>query len=259
MALDYSRHVRSESARFLEVLRDVEPKAPVPSCPDWSTSDLLWHLTTVQAFWGRIVTLHAQSPEDVPDIERPASHEDVVAAFQHWSDYLATALDTASDAEAVWTWAPDRSVGFIRRRQAHEALIHRLDAELTTDSVTPLPAALAADGVLEALEVMYGGCPPWGTFTPDGSSVRIACTDTGDQIDVVLGRFSGTDPDDGRAHDEPDLAVGTLAGPPDAQISGTAEDLDAWLWHRRGQDRLAFEGSATVTEVLLTILQQPIT
>ena len=45
-------------------------------------------------------------------------------------------------------WADDKTVGYIRRRQAHEALIHRLDAELTAGAVTPLDPDLAADGVL---------------------------------------------------------------------------------------------------------------
>ncbi|WP_238993563.1 hypothetical protein [Nocardioides caldifontis] len=67
-------------------------------------------------------------------------------------------------------WAEDRTVGYIRRRQAHEALIHRLDAELTAGTVTALDPTLASDGVDEALDVMFGGCPPWGSFEPATST-----------------------------------------------------------------------------------------
>ena len=61
--------------------------------------------------------------------------------------------------------------------------------------MTPFPADLAADGVDEVLDVMYGGCPPWGEFSPLPHYVRLDLTDTGDQVWVQLGRFHGTDPD----------------------------------------------------------------
>jgi len=37
----------------------------------------------------------------------------------------------AADHTAVWTWSSDPTVDFVRRRVAHECLIHRLDAQLT--------------------------------------------------------------------------------------------------------------------------------
>ena len=67
-------------------------------------------------------------------------------------------------AEEAWTWSDDHTVGFILRRQAHEALVHRLDAEQAAGRGHELDAALAADGVHECLDVMYGGMPPWGVL-----------------------------------------------------------------------------------------------
>ena len=57
-------------------------------------------------------------------------------------------------------------MGFVRRRQAHEALIHRIDAELTAGRRTPVDPLLGADGVDEALRVMYGGVPGVGQVHP---------------------------------------------------------------------------------------------
>ena len=51
---------------------------------------------------------------------------------------------------------------FIRRRQAHEALIHRIDAELTAGDRTPMDTDLSADGVDEALHFMDAGLRSWG-------------------------------------------------------------------------------------------------
>jgi hypothetical protein len=169
-------------------------------------------------------------------------------------------LAAADPEEEVYMWAEDRTVGYIRRRQAHEALIHRLDAELTTGAVTPLDPALAADGVHEALDVMFGGCPSWGSFVATGPQVEVATTDTGLVVPVVLGRFTGTDPEDGVSYDEDDLSVRaadpTVAAA--ARVSGRAEDLDAWLWHRRGEDGLTVEGDRAAYEQLLAVLSQAI-
>ena len=46
--------IAAESARFLEVLAAADPSARVPTCPDWTADDLLWHLTEVQAFWAAV-------------------------------------------------------------------------------------------------------------------------------------------------------------------------------------------------------------
>jgi hypothetical protein len=126
-------------------------------------------------------------------------------------------------------------VGFIRRRQAHEALIHRVDAELTAGERTALDQALCRDGVDEVLHVMYGGAPPWGEFTPEpDKTVRVRATDTGDSWLLTLGRFTGTDPDDGNVIEDADLRVAATdpGGPAAAELAGSAADLDCWLWHR---------------------------
>ena len=66
---------------------------------------------------------------------------------------LARVLEAADPADEAWNWSDDHTVGFILRRQAHEALIHRLDAEQAAGDVTELDPRLAADGVEEtALE-----------------------------------------------------------------------------------------------------------
>ena len=53
--LDHLVHLARESACFAEAIGAVAPAARVPSCPDWSADDLLWHLGEVQWFWGTIV------------------------------------------------------------------------------------------------------------------------------------------------------------------------------------------------------------
>jgi len=238
----YLHHLRDESARFRRVLAGTDPAARVPSCPDWDATDLLWHLGTVQHFWATIVTQRPQGPDDYVEPPRPEGHAAVLEFFDAGSARLLAALAEVDPAEEAWTWSADHTVGFTIRRQAHEALIHRVDAELAAGERTPLDAALAADGVEEVLDVMFGGSPPWGEFTPRERYVRIECTDTGDATWVQLGDFRGTGPD-GTVHDGPDLRVVTApATPAAATVGGPAAALDAWLWHRGDDAELRVEG-----------------
>lgn len=235
--LDYLGHLARESARFADAVQQAAPAAPVPSCPGWNADDLLWHLAEVQFFWATIVREGLTGDEaDKRKPERPADRADLVAFYQQASRDLGEILAATSPDARAWTWSDDQTIGFIRRRQAHEALIHRVDAELAAGSRTPVDPQLAADGVDEALRVMYGGVPTdWGSFTPDPArTVRLRATDTGDSWLVTLGWFTGTDPGDGTSYDEPVIHAaetdpGTAAA---AGISGRAAGLDCWLWHR---------------------------
>lgn len=254
----YLDHLETESARFREVLEHCDPAARVPSCPEWDAADLLWHLTTVQGFWARIVTQRPTGPDGLEEPERPGTSAELLTAFDRASGALLDALSAAPVTDEAWTWSRDHTVGFILRRQAHEALIHRLDAELAAGSATALDPQLAADGVRELLSVMYGGCPPWGTVTPGETHVRVDCTDTDDQVWVNLARFTGTDPE-GTSYDEDDIKVVDDPGTePDAVLQGTAGALDAWLWHRLDDGELRTAGDADVLRRFTAVLAQPI-
>lgn len=257
---DYLRHLREESRRFRDVLADCDPATRVPGCPDWVAADLLWHLAEVQWFWGGAVrTRPAAADEDAEGPARPESYDALLAAFDEYSAGLIGALESADPAEEAWTWSSEQTVGFIYRRQAHEALIHRLDAEQTAGQVTPLGRALAADGVEECLDVMFGGAPPWGRFTPLPQTVRIDVSDTDESIWVRLGRFTGTNPADGVHYDDDDISVVADPGtPPDAVVRGPAAALDTWLWRRRDDDGIEVSGDRAVYDRFRGSVNHPI-
>jgi uncharacterized protein (TIGR03083 family) len=255
---EYLHHIRTESRRFRDVLATCDPAARVPGCPDWDAADLLFHLAGVQHFWATIVRQRPEGPEALVHPERPATYDGLLAFFDSSSADLVAALEEADPAEPAWTWSTEQTVGFTFRRQAHEALIHRLDAEQAAGRETPLDRALAADGVLETLDVMFGGTTPWGTFTPGEGVVRFDLTDAGESVWVRLGRFTGTDPE-GTSHDEDDLAVVEDPGTePDVVVDGPAAALDAWLWRRRGDDGIAVSGDESVYARFRAIVDSPI-
>jgi uncharacterized protein (TIGR03083 family) len=234
--VDYLAHLAQESARFAEVIAEVRPDAWVPSCPDWCADDLLWHLGEVQWFWGTIVReglIGEQAEQRKPP--RPAGRAGLLAFYRRASGDLSEVLAALPASAPAWTWSPDHTVGFIRRRQAHEALIHRVDAELAAGDRGPMDPQLSADGVDEVLRIMYGGdVPDWGTFTPgSGTVLRLQATDTGQSWLVTLGQFTGTDPGDRARYDQPGIQVTSAPGAETAaSICGSAADLDCWLWRR---------------------------
>jgi hypothetical protein len=108
------------------------------------------------------------------------------------------------------------------------------------------------------LDVMYGGCPPWGEFFPLPHFVRVDLTDTGDRVWVQLGHFHGTDPE-GVQHEEDDIHV--VADPgvePDAVISGTAEALDARIWRRSDGAETHLAGSLEIVDRFRSVIHQPL-
>jgi hypothetical protein len=179
--------------------------------------------------------------------------------FTTASDTLRTALRDAPPETPVWTWARDKTIGFIRRRQAHEALIHRVDAELTAGRLpSDLDAALATDGVDEVLRIMHGGMPEWGRFDRDDAGAMVETTDTGRRWLLGFGHFTGTHPGSGTSYDEDVFDVFDEVESVDAVVRGTAADLDLWLWGRLSSDRIERMGEEDVLRRLQAVIDQGI-
>lgn len=247
-ALEYTAHVESESARFLDVLSDLDPATVVPSCPEWSASDLVWHLTQVQHFWAAIVGDRLGGPSDYTRPVRPESSAELLTFFETTSGRMLESLQSAADDMAVWTWLESRQdIGFVRRRQAHEALIHRVDAELAANQRSPIDPGLASDGVLEALEWMFGGAPSWANVAMDGPVGRLSSTDTDLSLLVQVARFSGEDPE-GTSHTDKPVIELVAAGEQSFEVTGSAADLNCWIWNRPTSEPITITGDSSAFE-----------
>lgn len=237
--LDLNSVIEAESRRFADTIAQATPDADVPTCPDWSADDLAWHLTEVHGFWARVLGSGALTDEQADAQEgngpqRPETREATLALFARTTGELLDALAAREDAEPAWFWlATDQTVGSTRRMQAHEATMHRVDAELAAglDSA-PIDPDLARDGVEHAFDVMWAwwGTQPGFEFVPSGSHVELIARDGGHGWGVEPGRWQGVG-QSGKSYDVP-AARRVLAGRPDARVTGTAESLMRWLWGR---------------------------
>ena len=104
----------------------------MPSCPDWTADDLLWHLAWVQSWWATIVRDNITGPDARQLLpERPAARPGLLEFYDQASQDLREILSTVSADTPAWTWSDDHTVRFLGHKQAHEALIHGFDAEIT--------------------------------------------------------------------------------------------------------------------------------
>src|SRR5215467_15586275 len=116
--IDFLDHLARESARFAQAIGEAQPGALVPSCPGWTADDLLWHLGEVQWFWGTVVRDRlTEEQAEARKPPRPGDPAALAAFYRRASRDLGEALAVPPDTPA-WTWSPDQTVGFIRRRQA---------------------------------------------------------------------------------------------------------------------------------------------
>jgi uncharacterized protein (TIGR03083 family) len=222
--------VRRESAALAEAAR--KNLAPiVPSCPDWSVADLVWHVGGVHRHRIWLITEHPDGPQGF-ELNRPKD-DDLVDWFEEGAGTLAHVLETREPSEHVWTWfPPDQTVGFWQRRMAQETAVHRWDAEHAAAETHPIEPALAADGIAEFFDTLMvvQDEPPKG----NGETVHVHATDEPAEWVITL------DPSGARA--EPKHAKG------DAGIRGSASDLLLALWRRIPLDHVEVLGNSALAE-----------
>jgi uncharacterized protein (TIGR03083 family) len=235
MALDDHLPVlRAANARFAAAAAEASLtrgwSAPVPGCPGWMLADLVRHVCEGQHFWAWVVRTRAADPS--PYVEPPDRGDDeLLGCLSAVSAELETALAGADPAEHVYTWAPQKDVAFVLRRQTHEALIHVVDVEQVVGDVHPIPADVALDGLDEWLDVVVPRVLPQGP--PDQAHpVVLHAVDA----DAERTLFPGTRPF------------------PIAALTGTAGDLLLAVWHRVPLEVLTVDGDAPQAAAMLGLV-----
>src|SRR5262245_22486802 len=98
--------IDAESRRFAEVLSPA-----CPTCPDWSASDLLWHLTNVHYFWAGVLSRRILDEAHLATVEaakpdRPEEHTALLGLREEATAALVRQLVERDDAEPCWSWWP---------------------------------------------------------------------------------------------------------------------------------------------------------
>jgi uncharacterized protein (TIGR03083 family) len=212
------------------------PDATPPSCPDWTTTDLVRHLTFLHA---RLAAAMRSGDLDNPfrrdDSLAPPPKRD--AALDVYDANLADVVDalrTTDPAQAMGTFTGQpETAAWWTRRMAHEATVHRVDAEQAAGApVSPIGPDVAVDGIDEVLSL--AGARNDGSVS--GPTAHLHATDIDGEWLLTLG-------DDAlvveRGHAKGDVAV-----------RGPAADLYLWLWGRVPLTQLETFGDTAVADQL---------
>lgn len=208
---------------------------PVPSCPDWNTSDLVRHLGRVHRLVNHIIVERLdEMPQDrntpfaAPDDATP---DDLADWFAEGAMALAETFSRTDPETAAWTWRGEPGVSYWLRMQTVEAAVHRWDLEGAIGSPQPVDKDLAADGMAQFLDVVLPFRRALKTVPPmKGESFRFRQTDGSGVWSIAL------DPDGPRPLGDDEAA--------DVELSGTASDLLLFLWHRVPGEPLLTSGDA---------------
>ncbi len=208
----------------------------VPTCEDWTVSDLAVHVGAFCGFWthvlcegtGRTKTPFADPPEGA----------DLIRWLDELAAHLVAELEATPPATEVWTWfAADHTARFVARRCAHELAVHRYDAQSARGEWEPIAPALAVDGIDEIFDALVTSRDRTGDGT--GRTLALVCTDEPVSWAAVM-ESNRIDVD----------RHGPEAGAPagDLTVTGAASDLELVLYHRPPLSPVDMSGDYTVLD-----------
>ncbi|MEE4544948.1 maleylpyruvate isomerase family mycothiol-dependent enzyme [Streptomyces sp. V4-01] len=235
-----------ETSWFIETLRregdllaDAAQKAgldaPVPPCPQWQVRDLLRHTGAVHR-WATVFV--AEARKDGADWDESAPGDGELADwYRALLTRLADVLAAApADLDCWYFFAAPSPLVFWSRRQAHEATIHRVDAQTALGAgLSPIDPAFAADGVHELLAGFHGRARST-VRTPEPRTLRVRALDT--DADWLV-----------RLSPEPPVVERGAPGPADCTLSGSAAQLYLTLWNRAPYEELSVAGDDALVEL----------
>lgn len=218
--MDHLAALRTEGDRLVAAVRGADLDAPVPGLT-WDVRTVARHTGAVHRWAADVVRRRLPVPTGSSAAFAPQGVPDADLA-----DWLADGLDALVD---VLTEAPEDLACFTfvdgvaprtfwRRRQTHETAVHRADVEAAGGPVTPLPAALAGDGLAE----LVGGFATEAGFAASLPGLLALAPDDGPAWSVRFG-------------DGPHRVTtgpGVDPGAADAVVRGTSSAVYLWAWNR---------------------------
>jgi uncharacterized protein (TIGR03083 family) len=228
LALD---EIEQQARRILDLSADPSTLSlPVPACPGWTMERLVSHLSRVYGWAGLIVgeRLQARPARELvpPRPEGTSPH----AWLSDRLEALLVELGALSGDEPIWNFMNDGPgpSSFWWRRQLHETLIHRVDAEQAASApIGPIDAAIAVDNLEEWLAFnQIRPASPEDLDLNEGLSVHLHATD----IDGAEWTIATETKQVARAHMKGDVA-----------LRGDAWTLALWAWGRHTADHDGLE------------------
>jgi uncharacterized protein (TIGR03083 family) len=233
--------LRTDSRRVVELTTEDNLAKPVPSCPDWDYEKLAKHLSAVYNWAGSIVLDRLAAPPDRGTLPERPEGEATAGWLAGRAERVVAALENVPEDAEIWNFSPGPNVAsFWWRRQMHETIIHRIDAELSAGTeITPVTPEIASDNVSEVLMMLgYVVVEPGEQGAADDGSLRIHLHATDVDPDNELGAWTEWTLDAGKRTLSQQHAKGNAA------VRGPALDLARWCWGRGGSAEILGDAEA---------------
>jgi uncharacterized protein (TIGR03083 family) len=237
--VEIAEHIDALDAEIEPFVAAVEAAgldAAVPTCPGWVVRDLVQHMGGVHR-WAALHVREARKDlvdEDLVDVVGGWPPDAAtVAWFREGHRLLVDDLRAApADLECFTFLRSESPLAMWARRQAHETIIHRVDAEAAAGTLTTPASDIASDGIDELLTCFITRRSSKFRLDP-ARTIEISAADTGGVWSVLVG---------------PDRITTSRAAAesPDVAIRGAAADLYLFLWNRGGQAGLEAEGDTSL-------------
>ena len=241
--------LRAAGRDLAEAARAAGLDAPVPACPGWRVRDLVTHTGGVHLWATAYVAerrVEAMSRDERARYRDPVPDAaDLVGWYAGAHAALVAALQAAPPDLECWTFHPAPSpLAFWARRQAHETVIHRIDAEAAAGKPgTPPAADLAADGIEELL-AFFLTRPKAGLRADPPRSLGVRASDVDEEWTVRIG------PEKVEVlHGPGCVRTWAEGGSADCVLTGAAADLYLFLWNRAEADPLRVDGDASLLDL----------
>lgn len=231
MTLEHARTLQALDdavALFASYADQATGDEQVPSCPEWTTRELIVHLGAVHR-WSAAILL---SGERIANQPTPLVHGSLADWYAGCAAALLTALDTVDPDEP--TPNPARigeTARYWGRRQLHETTVHTVDLMQALGwRHYDVDREIAADGIEEVLGVYFPRMTAMGRRPNVSVRVRLDATD----------RFDSWICDPGSDLTGPPL-LRHGNGEAEHSIRGTTTELYLALWNRIPLDTLRYD------------------
>ena len=222
--------LRRETDIIARALRDgADLTRPVPGCPGWTVQDLVVHVGAIER-WVIHAVREGELLRDLPTW--PGAEVALADWYEEGAWDLLTTLEVDPATPAA-SFAPDKTVGFWRRRQVHEHRVHRWDLESALGTPEPVEPQLAVDAIDEIATMFWPRQLRLGRAVEPVEGLRVVTTD--DPGEWVFGQE------------------------PAATLRGPASDVLLVLMHRYGPDHptVAWAGDEEKGRAVLRLALAP--
>jgi uncharacterized protein (TIGR03083 family) len=228
--------IRADTGRMADAYATGPTDADVAACPGWDVRKLVEHMAYIHR-WAAFAVRNGRGP-GTGEVAIPDEDVDLCAWLRAGGEALADDLTGTDPDDDTWHVFPaPKKMWVWARRQAQETAMHRWDAETATLGASSLDPTLAAEGVLEYLELGLPRVLVREGVTPPASTLSLRCTD-------VEGEWAIS-------------PAGVSAGPPspdaDAGLRGSAASLLLVLMGRADRSAVDIMGDPTAADEWLSL------